>query len=29
MDRWNTEENQHAHLLNRFLHEAGIPTNRF
>ncbi len=27
MDRWNTEENQHAHLLNRFLNEAGIPTN--
>lgn len=24
MDRWSTEENQHAELLNRFLNEAGI-----
>jgi hypothetical protein len=27
MDRWSTEENQHARLLNRFLNEAGIPTS--
>jgi len=27
MDRWSVEENQHADLLNRFLVEAGIPTN--
>ena len=27
MDRWSVEELQHADLLNRFLHEAGIPTN--
>ena len=26
MDRWNTEEAQHAELLNRFLAEAGMPT---
>jgi rubrerythrin len=29
MDRWNTEESQHAQLLNRFLNEAGIPTEEW
>ncbi|MGH9941846.1 MAG: acyl-ACP desaturase [Pyrinomonadaceae bacterium] len=27
MERWSGEENQHADLLNRFLNEAGHPTN--
>ncbi|GAC1446264.1 MAG: hypothetical protein NVSMB56_03310 [Pyrinomonadaceae bacterium] len=27
MDRWNTEEHEHGEILNRFLAEAGMPTN--
>ena len=27
MDRWGVEEMEHAHLLNRFLNEAGVPTS--
>jgi hypothetical protein len=28
MDRWSVEELHHANLLNRFIEEAGIPTER-